>query len=104
MDKLEEMRTGKATINDVPMVIFFFFFFFNFGAELQSAVGSTQDRRTDDKRTDYSKIKEFAHDYLKLDDNGGEFSKWVENTVGKRRNCAVRPNLLFRQCFQLFVP
>ena len=57
------MRTGIATINDLP----------------QSAVGSIQDLRTD-----YCKMKKrFAHDNFNLDENGGEFSKEVANTVGK---------------------
>ena len=46
MDKLEEIRTGIATINHVPSVVFL-----NFGAEPQSAVVRIQVLRTD-----YSKI------------------------------------------------
>ena len=30
-----------------------------------------------------SKLKEFADDYFKLDENGKKFSKLVENNVGK---------------------
>ena len=33
-----------------------------------------------------SKLEEFAEDNLKFDENGGKFSKRVENSVGKRRN------------------
>ena len=33
---------------------------------------------------DSSKLKEFAEDNSKFDDNGRKFSKWIENTVGKR--------------------
>ena len=42
------------------------------------------------KRTilEASKLKEFANHYFKLDENGRKFSKWVENTVGKVRNCS----------------
>ena len=36
----------------------------------------------------HSKLKEFADDNFKLDDNGRKSSKRVENTVGKRRNCS----------------
>ena len=46
MKKLEEMRTGIATINDMPVFL------------------------------------NFAHNNFKLDKNGGEFSKRVENTMG----------------------
>ena len=34
-----------------------------------------------DKTLDSSKLKEFANNNLKLDDRN--FSKWLENTVGK---------------------
>ena len=39
---------------------------------------------------DPSKLKEFADDNFQGDENGGKFSKRVENTVGKRRNCSLR--------------
>ena len=39
---------------------------------------------------DSSKLKEFADYNFKLDENGRQFSKRVENTVRKRRNCSVR--------------
>ena len=32
---------------------------------------------------DSSKLKEFADDYFKFDENGRKLSKWDENTVGK---------------------
>ena len=32
---------------------------------------------------DFSNLKEFADDNFNFDENGREFSKWVENTVGK---------------------
>ena len=59
--------------SDVPSVVLL-----NFGAEPQSAVGSIQELRTN-----YSKMKKFGHDNFKLDVTGGDFSKWVENTVEK---------------------
>ena len=34
-----------------------------------------------------SKLKDYN---FKSDENGRKFSKWVENTVGKRRNCSLR--------------
>ena len=39
---------------------------------------------------DSSKLKGFADDNFKLNENGRKFSKRVENTVGKRRNCSLR--------------
>ena len=44
-----------------------------------------------------SKLKEFADDDFIFEEIGRKFSKWLENTVVKRRNC---PLLLFPQCFQ----
>ena len=35
-------------------------------------------------------MKEFADDNFKFDEDGRQLSKWVENTVGKRRNCSLR--------------
>ena len=32
---------------------------------------------------DSSKLKEFADDNFRFDENGRKLSKWVENTVGK---------------------
>ena len=39
---------------------------------------------------DSSKLVEFADDNFKLDENGGKFSKKVQNTVGKGKNCSLR--------------
>ena len=47
-----------------------------------------------------SKQKEFADDNSKFDENGGEFSKRVENTVGKGEIARYEQFLLFPQCFQ----
>ena len=49
---------------------------------------------------DSSKLKEFADDNFKLDDNGSKFSNWVENTVGKVEIAHNEQFLLFQQCFQ----
>ena len=35
-------------------------------------------------------MKELADDHFKFDEHGRKLSKWVENTVGKRRNCSLR--------------
>ena len=39
--------------------------------------------------SDSPKLKEFADNNFKFDENGRQFSKRVENTVGKRRNCSI---------------
>ena len=43
-----------------------------------------------DKILDSSTLREFAENNSKLDKNGGEFPKWVENNAGKRRNCLLQ--------------
>ena len=49
---------------------------------------------------DASKLKEFADENFKFDENGRQFSKWVENTVGKGEIVPYEQFLLFPQCFQ----
>ena len=49
---------------------------------------------------DASKLKEFADDNFKFDENGRKLSKWVENTVGKGEIAGYEQFLLFPQCFQ----
>ena len=49
---------------------------------------------------DASKLKEFADDNFKFDENGRKFSKRVENTVGKGEIARNEQFLLFPQCFQ----
>ena len=39
---------------------------------------------------DSYKLKEFADDNFKFDENGRKLFKQVENTVGKRRNCLLQ--------------
>ena len=53
-----------------------------------------------DKFLDSFKLKEFADDNLKLDENGGKFSERIENTVGKGEIARYEQFLLFPQCFQ----
>ena len=53
-----------------------------------------------DKILDSPKLKEFADDTLKFDDNGRKFSRWVENTVGKGEIAAYEQFLIFSLCFQ----
>ena len=48
---------------------------------------------------DSSKLKEFADDNFRLDENGREFPERVENTVGKGENARYEQCLLFPQCF-----
>ena len=45
-------------------------------------------------------MKEFAHDNFKFDENGGKFSKKVENGVGKGDIACHKQFDLFPQCFQ----
>ena len=50
-------------------------------------------------KLDTSNVKEYVDDNSKFDENGGEFSKWVENTVGKGEIAHNEQFLLFPQCF-----
>ena len=49
---------------------------------------------------DSSKLKEYADDNFRFDENGRKLSKWVENTVGKGKIARYEQFLLFPQCFQ----
>ena len=49
---------------------------------------------------DSPKLKVFADDNFKFDENGRKFSKWVENTVEKGEIALFGQFLLFPQCFQ----
>ena len=49
---------------------------------------------------DSSKLKEFANNNFKFDENGRKVSKWVENTVGKGEIAHYEQFLLFPHCFQ----
>ena len=53
-----------------------------------------------DKFLDSSKLKEFADDNFKFDENGRKLSKQVENAVGKGEIARYEQFLLFPQCFQ----
>ena len=52
------------------------------------------------KILDSSKLKDFAEDNFKVDENGGKFSKWIGNTVGKGEIARYEQFLHFPQCFQ----
>ena len=49
---------------------------------------------------DSSKLKNFADDNLKFEENGRKLFKSVENTVGKGEIARYEQFLLFPQCFQ----
>ena len=49
---------------------------------------------------DSSKLKKFADDNFRFDENGRKLSKWVENTVRKGEIARYEQFLLFPQCFQ----
>ena len=52
------------------------------------------------KFLDWSKLKEFADDNFKFDENGRRSSKRKENTVGKGEIACYQQFLLVPQCFQ----
>ena len=54
----------------------------------------------DDKILGSSKLREFADDNFKLDENGRKLSKQVENIVEKGEIARYEQFLLFPQCFQ----
>ena len=43
----------------------------------------------------YSELKGFADDNVEYDEDDEKFSKRVENTMGKRRNCSLRASSSF---------
>ena len=49
---------------------------------------------------DWSKLKEFADDNFKFEENGRKLSKQVKDTVGKGEIARYEQFLLFPQCFQ----
>ena len=49
---------------------------------------------------DSSELKEFADDNFKFDENGRNFFKREENTVGKGEIAHYEQFLFFQQCFQ----
>ena len=49
---------------------------------------------------DSSKLNEFADDNFEFDENGRNFSKDLENIVGKGEIARYEQFLLFPQCFQ----
>ena len=52
---------------------------------------------------DSSKLKEFADDNFKFNENGRKVTKWVENTMGKGEIGRYEQFLLFPQCFKRLV-
>ena len=50
---------------------------------------------------DSSKLKEFADDNFKFEENGRQFSKHVENAVAKGENAHDKQFLLFPQFLQM---
>ena len=52
---------------------------------------------------DSSKLKEFADDNLKFDENEGKFSKRVENTVAKGEIAHYEQFLFFHSVFKRLV-
>ena len=54
----------------------------------------------DDKFLDSSKLKDFADDNFKFDQNSLKLFKPIENTVGRGEIARYEQFLLFPQCFQ----
>ena len=54
----------------------------------------------DNRILDWSKLKQFADNNFKFEENSRKFSKWVENTVGKGEITCYEQFLLFPQCFK----
>ena len=52
---------------------------------------------------DSSKLKEFADNNFKFDENGSKLSKRVENIVGKGEIARYEQFLLFPQCFKRMI-
>ena len=57
------------------------------------------DPLPDDKILDWSKLKQSSDDIFEFDGNSKNFSKLVENTVGKGEIARYEQFLLFPQCF-----
>ena len=51
--------------------------------------------------SDSSKLKEFADDNFKFDENGRKLSKQVENTVVKEKIAPYKQFLIFLKCFKM---
>ena len=54
----------------------------------------------DNKILDRSNLKQSADNNFEFDENSKKFSKWAENTVGKREIARYEQFLLYPQCFQ----
>ena len=50
--------------------------------------------------SDFSKLKDFADNNFKFDENGRKFAKKTEKTVGKGEIACYKQLLLFPLCFQ----
>ena len=68
----------------------------------QEHICSRRMRLTLSQKTilDSTKLKEFADDNFKFDENGRKFLKWVENTVRKGEIAPNEQFLPIPQCFQ----
>ena len=64
--------------------------------------GNLLDPFPNDKILGSSKLKEFAEDNFKFDENDRKFFKWKENTVGKGEIACYEQFLLYPQCFQKY--
>ena len=101
--RLELLRTALIPIHKVIMNAIFYdgvngihLYFVNKHPSSWPLLGPITRRQI----LDSSKLKGFADDNFKFDENGRKFSKWVANTVGKGKIAHYEQFLLFPQCFQ----
>ena len=96
------MQLLDKNLNDLIVISVLFFVRFVCLYSRQLSMGSlfAFNPLLDDKFLDSSKLKEFADDNFKFDENSRKLSKRVENTVGKGEIARYEEFLLFPQCFQ----
>ena len=78
--------------------LIYYRFFHLHGSEISHLVKGYPTTRQ--RISDSSKLKEFADNNFKFDENGRKLSKRVENTVGKGEIARYEQFLLFPHCFQ----
>ena len=67
---------------------------------MSSTVRTEFNQLPDNKILDTSKLKKFADDNFKFDENGRKLSTRVENTLGKEEIARYEHFLPFPRCFQ----
>ena len=67
---------------------------------VENIVGEGENDNLTLSQTTHSKLKVFADDNFKFNENGRKFSKWVKNTVGKGEIARYDQFIFFPHCFQ----